>query len=55
MRKWRCISHPVKKGKNPLKNKHWIETAGSQKERKTEANLEKDLFGGSRKKRQNMD
>jgi hypothetical protein len=24
MRKWRCIGHTVSKGKNPLKNKHWI-------------------------------
>jgi hypothetical protein len=31
-----------------------LETAGSQKERKTEAKLEKDCFGGSRKMRQNM-
>jgi hypothetical protein len=25
MRKWRYIGHNVRKGKNPLKNKHWIE------------------------------
>ena len=40
---------------------HWkkktsigLESAGSQKERKTETNLEKDHFRGSRKMRQNM-
>jgi hypothetical protein len=38
-----------------IENKHWIETARSQKEIKTEANLEKDLFGRSRKMRQNME
>jgi len=48
------MGHPVRKGKNLLKNKLWIETAVSKKERKIEANLEKDLFGGS-KKRQNVE
>jgi hypothetical protein len=39
---------------NPLKS-IGLEPAGSQKERRTEANLEKDRFGGSRKMRKNMD
>jgi hypothetical protein len=32
-----------------------LESVGSQKERKTEEILEKDHFGGSRKKRQSME
>jgi hypothetical protein len=32
-----------------------LESAVSQKERKTEENLKKDRFGGSRKMRQNME
>jgi hypothetical protein len=36
MRKWLYIGHTVKKGKNPLTNKHWIEICrepGGEKDR----------------------
>jgi hypothetical protein len=32
-----------------------LESVVSQKERKTEANMEKDRFGGSREMQQNME
>jgi hypothetical protein len=40
---------------HPLKTSIGLEYVASQKEKKTEANLEKDRFGGSRKIRQNME
>jgi len=54
MRKWRRISHTVRKrGEYIDKRSIGLETTGNRKERKTEVKLEKDRFGGSRKMWQN--
>jgi hypothetical protein len=43
-------------GMNPLKNKHiGLQSTGSQKEMKTEANLKKDCFEGRSKMLQKVD
>jgi hypothetical protein len=51
MRKWRWIGHTLRKGDESIE----FESAGSQKGRKTEANLERRGFGVRRKMRQNME
>jgi hypothetical protein len=54
-RKLRCIGHTVRKGMNPLKNKHWI---GIRREPEADENRSKPgkyRFGGSRKMRQNVE
>jgi hypothetical protein len=51
MRKRRWIGHTLRNGDESIE----MEYAGSQKGRKTEANLEKDRFGVKRKRRQNME
>jgi hypothetical protein len=49
VRKWRWIGHTLMKGEESIKKTSiGLESAASQ-ERKTEANLENDGFGGSRK------
>jgi hypothetical protein len=57
MRKWRWVGvRRLRKGDESIKKKSiGLESACSRKERKTEANLEKDHFGGNRKMRQNTE
>jgi hypothetical protein len=50
MRKQRWIDHTLRNAKESI----GLESAASRKERKTEANLEKDHFGVRRKMRKNM-
>jgi hypothetical protein len=51
MRKWRWIGHTLRNGDESI----GMESAGSQKGRKTEANLENGRFGVKRKRQQNME
>jgi hypothetical protein len=51
IRKWRWIGHTLRNGDESI----GLESAGSQKGRKTEANLEKGRFGVKKKSRQNME
>jgi hypothetical protein len=57
---WRAVYKIIllilwSRGTNILNTNIGLEFAGSQEERKTEANLEKDSFGGRRKIQQNME
>jgi hypothetical protein len=55
VRKWQWISYTLEEwGWIHWKTSIWLESTGSQKERKTEANLEKECLG-SRKMWQNIE
>lgn len=53
MTNWQWIGYSLKKADESTENEHCI-AAGSQKERKTTANVEMDHSEGSRKMQQNM-
>jgi hypothetical protein len=56
IRKWQLTGYTVRKGyESIIKQALDWKTEGAKEERKTEADLEKDSFGDSRKMRQNKE